>query len=115
MLLPHSLHSGNEYYLHFTRVQTTLAKAKAPTRARSTTAAATKNAHAPTTGDPRNAAIALLVMPTTELRAAQVCVCVCVCVCACALMSVYCCIERVRLGKWFVRVSVSATLTQYLS
>merc|ERR1711934_1263147 len=41
------------------------------TRARVTTAAATLNAHAPTTGEPRNVTIAQLAMSTTERRAAK--------------------------------------------
>ena len=61
---------------------------QATTRARPTTAAATANAHATTTRDPRHVATAQLAFPTTERRAANVCgacvsVCVCVCVRAC--------------------------------
>merc|ERR1711934_405593 len=41
------------------------------TRARVTTAAATLNAHAPTTGEPRNVTVAQLAMSTTERRAAN--------------------------------------------
>merc|ERR1711934_1032090 len=41
------------------------------TRARVTTAAATLNAHAPTTGEPRNVTVVQLAMSTTERRAAK--------------------------------------------